>query len=125
MVQTSVYLRKDPEEQDEAKAMVKQARYLKRCKDIMWNRWSAGYVRVLRERHGRSTNKEPQINIGNVMLIQGEAKNRGLWKMGLVEKLIKGKDGVIRGAILKTGNGRRERPLQHLYPLELSSVQVE
>ena len=125
MVQTSVYLRKDPEEQDEAKAMVKQARYLKRCKDIMWNRWSAGYVQVLRERHGRSTNKEPQINIGNVMLIQGEAKNRGLWKMGLVEKLIKGKDGVIRGAILKTGNGRRERPLQHLYPLELSSVQVE
>ena len=56
------------------------------------------------------------------MLIQGEEKNRGLWKTGVVEKLIRGKDGVVRGAVLKTGNERREKPLQHLYPLELSSV---
>ena len=32
--------------------------------------------------------------------------------MGLVDKLIAGKDGVVRSAILKTGNGRKERPLQ-------------
>ena len=98
----------DPDEQDEAKAMVKRARYLKRCKDVMWKRWSSEYVRALRERHGQLTGKESEINVGDVMLLQGEEKNRGLWKMGVVEKLIAGKDGVVRGAILKTGNGRKE-----------------
>ncbi len=34
-------------------------------------------------------------------------------------------DRVIRGAILKTGNGKRERPLHHPYQLELSSIRVE
>jgi hypothetical protein len=112
----------DPDEQGEAKAMLKRARYLKRCKDVMWKRWSSEYVRALRERHGQLTGKELGINVGDVMLLQGEKKNRGLWKMGVVEKLIAGKDGVVRGAILKTGNGRKERPLQHLYPLELTSA---
>ena len=56
-----------------------------------------------------------------IMLLQGEEKNRRLWKMGVVVKLISGKDGVVRGAVLKIGSGRKERPLQHLYPLELSS----
>jgi hypothetical protein len=98
----------DPDEQDEAKAMVKRARYLKRCKDVMWKRWSSEYVRPLRERHGQLTGKESEINVGDVMLLQGEEKNRGLCKMGVVEKLIAGKDGVVRGAILKTGNGRKE-----------------
>jgi hypothetical protein len=59
---------------------------------------------------------EPMV----IMLLQGEEKNRRLWKMGVVVKLISGKDGVVRGAVLKIGSGRKERPLQHLYPLELS-----
>jgi hypothetical protein len=111
-----------PDEQDEVKAMVKRARYLKRCKDVMWKRWSSEYVRALRERHGQLTGKKSEINVGDVMLLQGEEKNRGLWKMGVVEKLIAGKDGVVLGAILKTGHGRKERSLQHLYPLELPSA---
>jgi hypothetical protein len=68
------------------------------------------------------TGKKSEINVGDVMLLQGEEKNRGLWKMGVVEKLIAGKDGVVLGAILKTGHGRKERSLQHLYPLELPSA---
>ena len=31
-----------------------------------------------------------------------------------------GRDGIVRGAILKTGKGSMERAVQHLYPLELS-----
>ena len=114
--------KEEQEEQDEAKAMVKQARYLKRCKDVMWK---DGY----RNMFGRYANDmvcpPARLNVGDVVLLQGEEKNRGLWKMGVVEKLISRKDGVIRGAILKTGNGRKERPLQHLYPLELSSARTK
>ena len=39
------------------------------------------------------------------MLIKGEEKDRGLWKMGVVGKLIRGRDGVARGAKLRTGKG--------------------
>ena len=35
-------------------------------------------------------------------------------------KLIKGKDGIVRGATLRTLNGTIERPVQHLYPMELT-----
>ncbi|KAK3729174.1 hypothetical protein QZH41_000579 [Actinostola sp. cb2023] len=29
----------------------KRAKYLQRCKQVMWNRWTSEYVRALRERH--------------------------------------------------------------------------
>ncbi len=54
---------------------------------------------------------------------------RNHWKLGLVEELIEGKDGVIRGAKVRSSNkGKREilnRPLQKLIPLELQSVNGE
>ena len=54
------------------------------------------------------------------MLIKGDDKHRGHWKMGVVQKLVKGKDGIIRGVKLKTSTGILERPLQLLYPMELN-----
>ena len=46
--------------------------------------------------------------------------------MAKVERLIAGKDGVVRGAVLKVGSNSGppttlQRPLQLLYPLEISS----
>ena len=35
--------------------------------------------------------------------------------------LIKGKDGIVRGVKLQAGKGIMERPLQHVYPLELKT----
>ena len=35
-------------------------------------------------------------------------------------KLIKGRDGVVRAARLRAGKSYLERPVQFLYPLELS-----
>ena len=55
-----------------------------------------------------------------IVVIKSEKKNRAQWKLGVVEDLITGRDGVIRGAKLKSGKSHLERPIQHLYPLELS-----
>ena len=57
---------------------------------------------------------------GDVVIIKGEEKNRGLWKLGIVQELITGRDGVVRGAKLRAGRSYLERPVQHLYPMELS-----
>ena len=41
-------------------------------------------------------------------------------KIGLVERLVPGRDGVVRAVHLRVGKSNLERPVQHLYPLELS-----
>ena len=57
---------------------------------------------------------------GDVVLIKGEQKNRGTWKIGIVDKLIKGRDLVVRGVRLRAGKSYLERPIQQLFPLEIS-----
>ena len=57
---------------------------------------------------------------GEVIIIKSEERNPAHWKMGVMENAITGHDGVIRGAKLKSGKSHLERPIQHLYPLELS-----
>lgn len=37
------------------------------------------------------------FNIGDIVIVKDENKNRYLWKFGIVFKLIKGKDGIVRG----------------------------
>ena len=55
-----------------------------------------------------------------MMPIKGKEGNGGKWKIGVVERLIQGLDGVIRRVQLKAGKTLIERPLQLLYPLELT-----
>ena len=99
----------------------KRAKYLYRCKEAMWSRWTKEYVRSLRERHSRSGGKQTSHpSVGEVVIIQDESRNRNSWKLGIVERLIVGRDGIVRGAKLRAGKGVLERAVQQLYPLELS-----
>ena len=58
--------------------------------------------------------------VEDVVIVQSQERNRGKWPLGIVEDLIVGTDGVIRGAVLRVGKSRIERAVQQLYPLELS-----
>ena len=58
--------------------------------------------------------------VGEVVIVRSEQKNRGAWTLGVLIELITGKDGVIRGAKVRTGKSTIERPVQFLYPMELS-----
>ena len=64
--------------------------------------------------------KEISLKPGDVVMIKGDDRNRGRWDIGIVEKLIVGKDGVVRAATLRAGKSFLQRAIQHLYPLELS-----
>ena len=99
----------------------KRAKYLERCKREMWARWTSEYVRGLRERHNLNhKSKRLTLKEGNVVIIKGDEKDRNHWKLGIVQQLIAGKDGVVRAAKLRAGRGILERAVQYLYPLELS-----
>ena len=57
---------------------------------------------------------------GEVVIIKGDEKDRNQWKLGIVEEVLPGKDSVVRAVRLRAGRNQLERPIQHLYPLELS-----
>ena len=79
----------------------RRARYLKKCKDVLWGRWSSEYLRGLREQHNlKHKGSKVTLAEGDVVIIKRDEKNCGLWKLGTVEELITGREGVVRGAKL-------------------------
>ena len=104
----------------------KRVKYLRRCKEVLWNRWSGEYLKSLRERHNmKHKSKQMNVKLGDVVLIQDAERNRGKWNMGIVVKLFQGRDGVVRAVRLRAGKSYLERAVQHLFPLELSCDQEQ
>ena len=99
----------------------KRAKYLQSCKDKVWKQWTNEYLKSLRERHNmKHQSKEMKLKVGDMVIIKGGERNHAHWKTGIVDKLISGRDGVVRAVRLRAGKSFLERAVQHLYPLELS-----
>ena len=60
-------------------------------------------------------------DIGEVVLVVSDSKNRREWKHGLVCELLKGKDQVVRGVCMIVNNRIWEHPVQLVCPLEIKS----
>ena len=56
----------------------KRAKYMQICKDAVWKRWTAEYLRGLREQH-RQTHKKQNGHPekGDAVIISSREKNRG------------------------------------------------
>ncbi|PFX12829.1 hypothetical protein AWC38_SpisGene23147 [Stylophora pistillata] len=98
-----------------------RAKYLRKCKDAVWNRWTKEYLRGLRERHTVKHKDSPcGVKKGDMCIIKDDNKDRNKWKLGIVEELFAGHDGVVRAVKLRGGKSYLERAVQQLHPLELS-----
>lgn len=107
------------------KDLRKRGKFLLKCKEVMWKSWTTEYVRSLRESHRRAGGEQtPHSNIGDVVIIRDETKNRNQWKLAIVNDLIRGRDGIVRGAKLRTSKDNLESAIQQLYPLELTCSQM-
>ncbi|GFW46893.1 integrase catalytic domain-containing protein [Trichonephila clavipes] len=79
--------------------------------------WRAWILKDYSKVKGESSIKE-----GDLVLI-GEANNKIInWPLGKVTKMYKGKDGRVRAMEVKTQFGSVMRPIQKLYPLEVTTV---
>ena len=66
-------------------------------------RWTTEYLNALRERHNLNhQTEEATLKEGDLTLIKGKRRKRQM-EVGVVERLIQGLDGVIRGAQLRAG----------------------
>ena len=99
----------------------KRAKYLRKCKDAVWRRWTKEYLRALRERHNlKHETKLATPKVGDVVIIKNDERNQGKWQLGVIVQLLTGKDRIVREAKLQAGKSVLERAVQQLYPLELS-----
>ena len=121
MFEQSNVLPEEDIESIEGSNLRKRARYLRRCKDALWSRWSGEYVKGLRETHNLNhKTKQLSIKPGDVVLITSDERNRGKWNIGVVEQLIKGRDNVVHAVRLRAGKSFIERAVQQLCPIKLS-----
>ncbi|XP_054259920.1 uncharacterized protein LOC128984608 [Macrosteles quadrilineatus] len=92
-------------------------RYIQSLRDNMNSRFKKEYLGFL-----KSSNKlkSDDINVGDVVLVQIEDRRRITWPLGIVIKLFPGKDGKVRLVQVKTKKGLILRPIQRLYPLEVT-----
>jgi hypothetical protein len=89
--------------------------------DQFWEQWSSEYIRNLPQFGGQSRGK---VEVGSVVLVQGETRHRLSWPLGVVMRVFPGRDGVVRAAEIKTAKGLLTRSIQRLHPLEIASDAV-
>ena len=91
-------------------------------------RFHQEYLAKLQERQlhkNRKFNNSCNVKVGDVVLIKDVNKTRMTWRKGRIEKLIEGKDGLVRGAEMKVYQSAKDkvttilRPFQLIVPLEL------
>jgi hypothetical protein len=86
-----------------------------------WSRWQKDYLTSLRERHITCKEKfKPSIKVGDVVLVHNEGP-RIYWKLAVIESLIISPDVEIRAANIRTAEGKTNRPVSKLYPLEVTA----
>ena len=115
--------------------LTRRMKYLNNTLNHFWNRWRTEYLSELREAHVHSARKNlvtrgSDVSVGDIVIVHDEQLPRGLWKLGRVQELFKGRDGHCRGAIVRTVTRDRQqilmkRPIQLLYPLELKSPETD
>ena len=98
--------------------------YLSAKLSRFWQRWWKEYLVGLREIHRGKKHQQASIEKGDVVLVEDEIKQWGLWKTAVVEETIIGRDGFIRGAKVRTAGTSKSRvylcrPIQKVFPLEI------
>jgi len=83
------------------------------------SRWRKEYLTSLREYHKAFRTTKQQIQVGDVVIIHDDVP-RTNWKLAVVEKLITGLDGITRATEIRTTNGRTNRPITKLSPLQVN-----
>lgn len=115
---------KDEEFSVDPSVLTRRMKHFNNTLNHFWNRWRTEYLNELREVHYHASHKAAGT-VGEVVIVHDEQLPRGLWKLGRIQETIRGRDGEVRGAVVKMAKRHAQqevlrRPIQLLYPLEVS-----
>ena len=107
--------------EEENKVVTKRLQYLETIRSVLKKRWQNEYLKALQERHHRNLGSSQPIPTPNsVVMYSDENVVKPKWTLGRVLNHIVGKDGVIRGLVIKSVTGYEvQRPLQLIIPFEI------
>ena len=88
-----------------------------------WTQWKREYLTALRETYKITLNIEQRVKIGDIILVHDDTP-RIKWKLGVIEGVNKGVDGLIRSAVIQTTTGKTNQPIAHLYPLKVRASET-
>lgn len=110
-------------EREQARHLRLRLKHRQAIMEQMWAKWRKDYLAQLIQTKKWHT-AEGQLKPEDVMLVGSEMTKRIAWPLANVHSLIPGRDGQIRSALLRMGNGTTlKRSLHHLYPLEVADSQ--
>ncbi|XP_062702323.1 uncharacterized protein LOC115254316 [Aedes albopictus] len=87
--------------------------------DVLWQRWLKEYVPTINHRTKWLEEQDPVKEGELVYIVDGS--NRRTWIRGIVIKVIRGIDGRVRRALVKTSKGVYRRAVAKLAVMELRS----
>ncbi|UYV82307.1 hypothetical protein LAZ67_21001675 [Cordylochernes scorpioides] len=95
-------------------------RHLNKLREELKSRFRKEYLSLLVQRNRRIDN--PKLQAGDVVLVGMDNQKRNFWPLAVIEEILFGRDGVNRLVKVKTAVGTFLRPIQKIYPLEISST---
>jgi hypothetical protein len=102
--------------------LAKEFRLKQKLSDDFWKRWTKEYLLELRSFHEvqHPVGKNAHFRLGDVVLVQEDARPRHVWGRARIEELRKGRDGQVRTVMLRKGDGCQiTRLIQLVIPLEV------
>ena len=95
----------------------KRWRHVQLLVEHFWRRWVKEYLLQL---HGRQkwTAKQPNMKVGDIVLLVDENSPRGAWPLGRVIDVHEGRDGLVRSVRIRTKSTVLVRPVTKLVLLE-------
>ncbi|CAB4016980.1 white-brown complex homolog 30, partial [Paramuricea clavata] len=85
----------DESDTDDGEEVAKLHKRMKQKREHAWQRWKMEYLHSLMEHHRVIKGENTCPEVGEMILVVGEERNRAEWKRGKVVELIKGKDNVF------------------------------
>ena len=102
---------------EQADAYRKRWRCVQYMVSQFWRRWTREYLPLLQARQ-KWLQVNPNVEIGDLVLIVDEPMPRGLWPLGIVTDTKLGHDGLVRSATVRTRSSEFDRPITKLVHLE-------
>ncbi|GFT24322.1 integrase catalytic domain-containing protein [Nephila pilipes] len=100
--------------------ILKRVRYLHTLRSNLRKRFYKEYLGEL-VRSSKVASRRKMISPGEIVIVESKNPNGMNWPLAQVIELFPGKDGGERVAKLQLASGEIIRPLQRIYPLELSA----
>ncbi|KAL7723441.1 hypothetical protein ACLKA6_017645 [Drosophila palustris] len=103
-------------EDDSKLCYLRRWRLVSAVKERFWASWSRDYLLGLQQKH-RWTREEQNLEEDAVVLIHEDNVPSQNWLLGVVTDVVKGADGKVRVAVVRTKSGVYKRAIHRLAPL--------